>query len=62
MQSHKEAVGLSGKFFLFFNDLALVFTKDKAYGNTMGDIEDDEAQHEQDVSISLEEGVGLSHS
>lgn len=60
MQSYKEAFGLYGKSFPFFNDLSPVFGKDRAYGNSKGDIGDDTAQYEHGNHISLVEGIGLS--
>ncbi|KAM0944002.1 hypothetical protein DsansV1_C12g0114771 [Dioscorea sansibarensis] len=46
VKNHKEATGLYGKSFPFFNDLAQVFTKDRAHDNAKDDIGDDANQHE----------------
>ena len=51
MQTHMEVAGLYENSFLFFNGFTLVFTKDKAYGNTRGHIEDDVTQYEYDDNI-----------
>lgn len=39
-QAHKEAAVLYGKSFPFFNDLISIFTKEKSYGDTIGNIGD----------------------
>lgn len=57
---HKEAVGLYGKSFPFFNDLAPAFPKDRAYGNLRADIRDDARQNEHEDNIILEEDAGFS--
>ncbi|XP_039119999.1 uncharacterized protein LOC120256366 [Dioscorea cayenensis subsp. rotundata] len=52
VKAHKEAAGLYGKSFPFFNDLAQVFAKDRAQGTAGGDIGDD-AEHYQHENINL---------
>ncbi|XP_039135802.1 uncharacterized protein LOC120273238 [Dioscorea cayenensis subsp. rotundata] len=59
VKNHKEAAGLYGKCFSFFNDLAPVFTKDRAQGTARGDIGDDAEQYAQE-NISLDEDMGFS--
>lgn len=48
------------KSFMFFNDLVSIFTKDRAYGNTRGDIGDDTAQYEHEANINLKEDASFS--
>lgn len=59
VKNHKEAAGLYGKCFPFFNDLAPVFTRDRAQGTARGDIGDDLEQYMQE-NISLDEDMGFS--
>ncbi|KAH7665507.1 Cytochrome b-c1 complex subunit 7 protein [Dioscorea alata] len=59
-QAHKEAAGLYGKSFPSYNELAPVFTKDRAFGSSACDIRDDMSQYENEVNIILEEDASLS--
>lgn len=53
IQNHKEATGLYGKSFPFFNDLAPVFTKDRAQGDVRGDLGDNANQHlHENISLN----------
>lgn len=56
---HKEAADLYGKSFPFFNDLTLVFTKDRTQGNANGDLGDDVDQYIHE-NISLEDNAAFS--
>ncbi|XP_039135217.1 uncharacterized protein LOC120272458 [Dioscorea cayenensis subsp. rotundata] len=59
VKNHKEAAGLYGKSFPFFNELAPVFTKDRAHGNARGDLGDDATQYMHE-NTSFEENTGPS--
>ncbi|XP_039129055.1 uncharacterized protein LOC120265240 [Dioscorea cayenensis subsp. rotundata] len=60
VKAHKEAAGLYGKSFPFFNYLVAVFTKDRAYGNARADIGDEARQVENEDDNIFEEDVGFS--
>ena len=61
IQVYNDVAGLYGKSFSFFDDIAPIFAKDRAYGYARDDIEDDDAnQYEQDNNVILEEGAGFS--
>ncbi|XP_039134226.1 uncharacterized protein LOC120271616 [Dioscorea cayenensis subsp. rotundata] len=60
VKAHKEAAGLYGKSFPFFNYLVAVFTKDRAYGNARADIGDEARQYENEDDNIFEEDAGFS--
>ncbi|KAJ0978776.1 hypothetical protein J5N97_014250 [Dioscorea zingiberensis] len=58
VKTHKEAAGLYGKVFNFFNDLAPVFARDRAHDSTRGDIGDDAEQYLHE-NITLDDDMGF---
>ncbi|KAH7661192.1 Apolipoprotein [Dioscorea alata] len=48
IKNHKEAAGLYGKAFPFFNDLVAIFARDRAHGSARGDVGDDAEQYLQE--------------
>ncbi|XP_039141103.1 uncharacterized protein LOC120278225 [Dioscorea cayenensis subsp. rotundata] len=54
VKNHKEASGMYGKAFPFFNDLVAVFARDRAQGSARGDIGDDAEQYSHE-NITLDD-------
>lgn len=59
IKTHKEAAGLYGKSFPFFNDLAPVFAKDRAQGNARGDLGDDAEQYMHDSFAHMDDNANF---
>ncbi|KAM0933262.1 hypothetical protein DsansV1_C36g0232041 [Dioscorea sansibarensis] len=59
LKTHKEAAGLYGKSFPFFNDLAPVFAKDRAQGNAKGDLGDDAEQYMHDSFAHMDDNANF---
>ncbi|KAH7667153.1 hypothetical protein IHE45_12G041100 [Dioscorea alata] len=58
VKTHKEAAGLYGKAFPFFNYLVAVFARDIAHGNARGDIGDDAEQYLHE-NVTLDDDKGF---